>query len=141
MTLLRFVLWLIGQIIVGGAVIVRSAFSRNAGIEPVVVSYPLRVTSDRHIFWFSTCITITPGTLSLGLRGDRLLVHAVYGADPAEVLAGLAEMEERLVPAVRDIDKGAPGQGLGNPLHSTFVAGHSDHNYGPTSTAEMEDNS
>lgn len=128
---MKFILWLIGQIIVGAIVIVRSALSRSTGFKPVIVSYPLRVTSDRDIFWFSTCITITPGTLSLGLRGDHLLVHAVYGNDPGEVLAGLAEMEERLVPAVADIDRGAPGQGAGNPYHSTFVVGHSDDNYGP----------
>lgn len=128
---MKFMLWLIGQIIVGAVVIVRSAFSRNSGFEPVVVAYPLRVTSDRDIFWFSTCITITPGTLSLGLRGDTLLVHAVYGADPGEVLAGLAEMEERLVPSVASIDRGAPGQGTGTPHHSTFVVGHSDTDFGP----------
>lgn len=135
---MKFVFWLIGQIFVGAAVIVRSAFSRNSGFEPVIVSYPLRVTSDRDIFWFSTCITITPGTLSLGLRGDHLLVHAVYGTDPGEVLAGLAEMEERLVPAVADIDRGAPGQGPGKPHHSTFVVGHSDSKFGPYVTFEEQ---
>ncbi|QMV86308.1 monovalent cation/H+ antiporter subunit E [Corynebacterium hindlerae] len=138
MHLFKFIPWLIGQIIVGGLVIVRSAFSGSTGFKPVIVSYPLRITSDRDIFWFSSCITITPGTLSLGIRGDRLLVHAVYGADPGEVLAGLADMEERLVPSVASIDKGAPGQGAGNPLHSTFVAGHSDTNYGPYATSDEE---
>lgn len=133
---MRFFFWLLGQIFVGALVIVRSAFSRDSGFKPVVVSYPLRVTSERDIFWFTTCITITPGTLSLGLRGDHLLVHAVYGEDPGEVLAGLAEMEERLVPAVADIDRGAPGQGLGKPAHSTFVVGHSDNDYGPYVTYE-----
>lgn len=128
---MKFFFWLVGQIIVGALAILRSAFSRDTGFKPVIVSYPLRVTSDCDIFWFSTCITITPGTLSLGLRGDHLLVHAVYGADPGEVLAGLADMEERLVPSVKDIDRGAPGQGPGNPFHSTFVAGHSDEKYGP----------
>ncbi|AKK02148.1 monovalent cation/H+ antiporter subunit E [Corynebacterium epidermidicanis] len=136
MHLLKFIPWLIGQIFVGGVVIVRDSFSPGNAMQPVIVSYPLRVTSERDIFWFSTCITITPGTLSLGLRDDRLLVHAVYGADPGEVLAGLADMEERLVPSIRDIDRGAPGQGPGNPLHSTFVAGHSDTNYGPYTTEE-----
>lgn len=136
MHLLKFIPWLISQIVVGAAVIVWDAFSLRSNVEPVVVSYPLRVTKDRDIFWFSTCITITPGTLSVGIRDDRLLVQAVYGADPAEVLAGLADMEERLVPSVKDIDRGAPGQGAGNPLHSTFVAGHSDRNFGPYSTAE-----
>ncbi|MDU0478570.1 monovalent cation/H+ antiporter subunit E [Staphylococcus chromogenes] len=138
MHLFTFIPWLLGQLIVGAAVIVIDALSPRSKMRPVVVSYPLRVTRDRDIFWFSTCITITPGTLSLGLRGDHLLVHAVYGADPGEVLAGLAEMEERLVPSVRDIDRGAPGQGPGNPLHSAFVAGHSDDKYGPYSTADEE---
>lgn len=136
MHLFRFIPWLIGQIFVGALVIVADAFTGGRKMQPVVVSYPLRVTSDRDIFWFTTCITITPGTLSVGLRDDRLLVQAVYGADPGEVLAGLADMEERLVPSVADVDRGAPGQGPGNPLHSTFVAGHSDTDFGPYSTAE-----
>lgn len=139
MNLVRFILWLIGQIVVGAIVIVKSAFSPDSGFKPVIVSYPLRVTSDRDIFWFSTCITITPGTLSLGLRGDHLLVHAVYGEDPGEVIAGLAEMEERLVPSVADIDRGAPGQGPGRPHHSTFVVGHSDTNYEPYTIDTGED--
>jgi monovalent cation/H+ antiporter subunit E len=53
---------------------------------------------------------MTPGTLSLGFKDvDEsgcprvLLVHAVYGADPDEVIAGLADMEERLAPHVKEV--------------------------------------
>lgn len=144
-----YTLWLLGQVILGAVAISRDMLRRRSHIEPVVVFYPLRITAPWQIFWLSTSVTMTPGTLSCGLRtvttdhdtpGEAgtpqtmLIVQAVYGADPAEVLAGVADMEERLVPRVKDIDLGAPGQGSGHPVHSTLVAGHSDENIGPTET-------
>ncbi|WJZ01455.1 monovalent cation/H+ antiporter subunit E [Corynebacterium freiburgense] len=138
---LKYTTWLLTQVFVGAMVICRDVLRRQTRFCPVIVAYPLRVTTDRELAMFSTSVTMTPGTLSLGFRnpvreGDPrvLLVQAVYGADPSEVLAGLTDMEERLAPHVAGIDHGAPGQGAGNPLRSTFVAGHSDTNYGPVST-------
>ncbi|MDO5077751.1 monovalent cation/H+ antiporter subunit E [Corynebacterium sp.] len=138
---IKYTYWLFTQVFVGAMMICRDVLRRRTRMCPIIVAYPLRVTTDQELMLFSTSVTMTPGTLSLGFRnpakeGDPrvLLVQAVYGADPAEVLAGLADMEERLAPHVADIDHGAPGQGAGNPLRSTFVAGHSDTNYGPVST-------
>lgn len=137
----KYTAWLLTQVFIGAMIICRDVLRRKPRFDPVVVAYPLRVTTDQELAMFSTSVTMTPGTLSLGFRnpveegGPRiLLVQAVYGSDPSEVLAGLADMEERLAPHVADIDHGAPGQGVGNPLRSTFVAGHSDTNYGPVNT-------
>lgn len=102
--------WLIGQVYLGAWEILKRTVRPNMGYCPVVVEYPLRVRSPRLIAAFSTSITMTPGTMSIGLRHvdaegvpTVLLVHAVFGEDPQAVLAGLADMEERLSPAARKI--------------------------------------
>lgn len=108
MNTLIYIPWLIKEIVVSAVTLALSALRPRTGFDPVVVAYPLRVRNQWEIFWFSTSITVTPGTLSLGLRapereGDPtvLLVQAVHGADPREVVNGLADMEARLAPGVR----------------------------------------
>lgn len=122
MHLFLYIPWLILQIFLAGYATAKAAFGFATPFHPVVVRYPLRVSSNLAITAFSTSITITPGTLSIGLRQGRtatdptiLLVHAVFGEDPAEVFRDLADMEERLAPSVKSIDHGVPGQG-DNPL-------------------------
>lgn len=129
MHVLIYIPWLIKEIFVSGWGLVMAAFRRDAGIHPVVIHYPLRVTGDWQIFWFSTSITMTPGTLSMGFRdpvreGDPriLLVQAVQGTDPVEVIESLADMENRLVPAVRSIDHGVPGQGPTTTLDERYYS-------------------
>ena len=138
---IKYVVWLVGQVFAGAFAIAVDVCRKETKMEPIMVEYPLRVTAPWQIAGFTTSITMTPGTLSCGTippdnEGDPtiLLVQAVYGTDPAEVIAGLADMEQRLCPEVGDIDHGAPGQGSGDPLHSTMVAGHSDDDIGPTET-------
>ncbi|WP_233195538.1 monovalent cation/H+ antiporter subunit E [Corynebacterium sp. 13CS0277] len=96
-------LWLFGQVYVGAWDILKRTVRRDMGYCPIVVEYPLRVRSPRLIAALSTSITMTPGTMSIGLRAPDadgvptvLLVHAVFGADPDEVIAGLRDMENRL---------------------------------------------
>ena len=78
-------------------------------MRPCVIFYPLRVRTDWDRFWFSTSITATPGTLSLGFRhaasedgSDLLIVQAAFGDDPLEVIEDLADMEEHLRPELKD---------------------------------------
>lgn len=115
---LKFIPWLIGQIFLSGFSVITAAVKKDTGFNPVVIRYPLRVTTDFQIAALSTCITATPSTLSLGLREPRkpgdptiLLIQAVFGSDPVEVFESIADMEERLVPSVASIDHGVPGQG------------------------------
>ncbi|GAV96033.1 monovalent cation/H+ antiporter subunit E [Corynebacterium glutamicum] len=115
---LKFIPWLIGQIFLSGFSVITAAVKKDTGFNPVVIRYPLRVTTDFQIAALSTCITATPSTLSLGLREPRkpghptiLLIQAVFGSDPVEVFESIADMEQRLVPSVASIDHGVPGQG------------------------------
>lgn len=100
--------WLIKEIFSAGFSTATAAFKPNTGLDPIIIYYPLRLKTDWQIFWFSTSITVTPGTLSLGLRyptkhGDPtlLMVQAAFGADPEDQIAGLIDMEEHVNPAVK----------------------------------------
>ncbi|AWB83209.1 sodium:proton antiporter [Corynebacterium liangguodongii] len=104
---LSYAAWLAKEIFAAGLTAVVAAFRRNSGIAPIVIFYPLRVTTEWEMFWFSTSITATPGTLSMGFRydpdregGKFLLVQAVFGEDPMSQIEGLIEMEQRLAPRV-----------------------------------------
>ena len=153
---LRYGVWLIGQVYVATWEVIKDAFSLHSKMDPCVVAYPLRVTSERDIAALSTSITMTPGTLSLGIlsEDDRfptdlvparephaavpvpasdvppvdssgadeasselardvgksrwLLVQAVFGSNPDEVMTDLADMEARMAPHVLDVTK--PGK-------------------------------
>ncbi|MCQ4614138.1 monovalent cation/H+ antiporter subunit E [Corynebacterium pseudogenitalium] len=100
--------WLIKEIFAAGFSAAAAAFKPNTGLDPIIIYYPLRLTTDWQIFWYSTSITVTPGTLSLGLRYPAqedgpivLLVQAAFGSDPLDQIAGLIDMEERINPAVK----------------------------------------
>ncbi|WJY96585.1 monovalent cation/H+ antiporter subunit E [Corynebacterium fournieri] len=101
--------WIAKEIFVAGFQAVAAAFNPATTFEPIVIYYPLRVNTDWDVFWFSTSITATPGTLSMGLRHPvasdgpmTLLVQAAFGHDPEDVIAGLADMEEHLRPSLRN---------------------------------------
>ncbi len=124
---IKYVPWLVKEIFVSGFQLAAAAFSKDPGYRPVILRYPLRVTSAWDIFWFTSSITATPGTLSLGLREPPreglpriVIVQAVQGEDPAAAMASFADMEERLAPHVKGIDYGVPGQGSATELDPAF---------------------
>ncbi|MDT9407990.1 monovalent cation/H+ antiporter subunit E [Corynebacterium rouxii] len=113
-----YVLWLIGQIFVATGVLIKDMLHGYKSMEPCVVYYPLRVTKEWQITALAASITITPGTMSIGLREDgTLLVHAVYGHNPADVLADIATMEEHLAPSVKDIPHKVANVRIEHPAH------------------------
>lgn len=109
-----YLIWLIGQVISSAFTVAVDTLRIDNSQDPIIVNYPLRVTGEWERTFFSTSITMTPGTLSVGFRpvedvpgaesasGLILLVQAVYGSDPAEVIADLAHMEEKMVPRLAD---------------------------------------
>lgn len=147
--------WLAGQIVKESIVMMVDTLGNSGkNIAPIVLYYPMRVTSEREIAAFIASITMTPGTLALGVTGPKevdydaaagkrdrnnafavadseflthgldtvqrfLAVHAMYGENPQELLDSLADMEEHLVPAVKDkplhfniehlVERGRPG--------------------------------
>ncbi|MDY5785418.1 MULTISPECIES: monovalent cation/H+ antiporter subunit E [unclassified Corynebacterium] len=119
--------WIIKEIFSAGFSTIIAAFKPHAGIRPIMILYPLRLTTDWERFWFSSSITATPGTMSLGFRHDPkgtdlkfLLVQAAFGEDPIEQIQGLIEMEERVAPRI-----------AATPLDPATVEWYEYHDYGP----------
>ena len=52
---------------------------RKLDVQPGIFAYPLRVTTDFEIALLANLITLTPGTLSVDVSGDKktLYVHAI----------------------------------------------------------------
>ncbi|APT92293.1 cation:proton antiporter [Corynebacterium phocae] len=126
-TALTYFPWLVKEIFSAGFALSATAFQRDNEYHPVILRYPLRVTSAWDIFWFTSSITATPGTLSVGLREPThenmpriILVQAVQGNDPKAIMEDLADMEERIAPEVAEIDYGIPGQGDHDELAHEF---------------------
>ncbi|MDO3441263.1 Na+/H+ antiporter subunit E [Agrobacterium sp. V1] len=55
----------------------------NLHVQPGIFAYPLTVTTDFQITLLANLITLTPGTLSVDVSGDRktLYVHAIDCSD------------------------------------------------------------
>lgn len=67
----RYVVWLTGQIIKESVVMAIDTLGTGRKIAPVVLYYPLRVSKERDIAAFTASITMTPGTLALGITGPK----------------------------------------------------------------------
>ena len=70
-----YAIWIAKEIFVAGFDAVAKAFNPATKFDPIVIYYPLRLNTDWDVFWFSTSITATPGTLSMGLRAPDALTR------------------------------------------------------------------
>lgn len=102
-----YLVWLVWQVISLSVHLGRDVLTPGLDITPRIVRLPLRCATDLEVTLMASSITITPGTLVLGVaptEGDApraLFVQALYGADADEVMAGLTDMESRLLRMTR----------------------------------------
>lgn len=87
--------------------VVRSAVTPKGVARPGIFELPMRCMTDLEISVFASSITITPGTLVLGVaaaEGDQpatLFVHSMYDNDRERVVAGLRHLEDRVLGMLR----------------------------------------
>lgn len=102
--ILRYAVWLFTEILSGTTDVARDTLTPGRSSRPQILEFPLRCETDVEITVMASSITITPGTLTLGIapagsdRPATLFVHALYADDLA---AELREMETRLLRATR----------------------------------------
>jgi len=90
----RFAGFFLVQSVLGGVDVSMRALKPSLPIDPVFVSYPLRVSNTVARVLFTNTLSLLPGTLSARLNGESLEVHALdRGAGP---LPGIARVEERV---------------------------------------------
>lgn len=94
--------WFVGEIVRSSVQIVRDIVTPGLFTEPRVVRLSLRSTEDWQVTTIAVLITLTPGTLTLGVvdghDGRRtLLVHSMYHRDTDHALEDLRDMEHRML--------------------------------------------
>lgn len=105
-----YLVFLVVEVVRGSARVAVSAFSPRMRSRPSIVEFPSRCRTDVEVTFLTSSITITPGTLVLGVAAATddvpvtVYVHVLFGGDRAEAVAGLRDMESRLLRALRGRD-------------------------------------
>jgi len=90
-----YVAWLLYQIVLANVNVLMLSFTRRVDrvLEPELVHFKTALKSDFAKFVFGNSITLTPGTVTLSIKGDHFTVHTLMPA----FAAGLpGEMERRI---------------------------------------------
>ncbi len=70
--------WLLWEIIKSNIVVIRACLAPRLDINPALVNIPTRCGSDLARVTFANSITLTPGTVTIGVGEEMLIVHALY---------------------------------------------------------------
>ena len=94
--LLVFFLW---ELVLSSLRVARGVLSPRPRFRPGIVGVPLDAETDGEITLLACIVTLTPGTLSLGVSADRktLFIHTMWVEDPEEFRREIKEGYERRV--------------------------------------------
>lgn len=105
--LVVFALWFLKEVVASSYTVIKDALRPGSDATPRVVRLPVGDAPPWHVVLISMLITLTPGTLTLGINRDRaadeeyaLMVHSMYHADTDSALADLDDMFQRMRRAV-----------------------------------------
>jgi len=91
--IIRYSFWLLGQIVLANLNILKLAFAPNTEVDPIIVHRAIHLQSDFARYLLAQSITLTPGTVTVKVDDDELVVHAI-NREAAESLNG--SMERRI---------------------------------------------
>jgi multicomponent Na+:H+ antiporter subunit E len=94
--LLLFLVW---ELVLSNLRIAYDVLTPTHHMRPAIVGIPLDAKTDAEITLLANLITLTPGTLSLRVAGDRsvLYIHAMYVPDREQLIAEIKHGFERRV--------------------------------------------
>lgn len=90
--------WLMIEVVKANLVVIRASVAAEPDIEPVMVRVKTRCKSDLAKVIFANSITLTPGTVTVDVEGDELLVHALYASEAEP--GAFDEMDRRASQAI-----------------------------------------
>lgn len=68
---------LIVEIVKANAQVMRLILTDREVVEPVIVAHETRLKTELGRVLLANSITLTPGTITISLEGDRLLIHCL----------------------------------------------------------------
>ena len=89
-----YILWLVKEIILSNLQVVKHIWLGNSSISPSFATITASQQSDIGKVIYANSITLTPGTVTVEMEGDKFLVHSLIGQSIKELEAG--EMDRRV---------------------------------------------
>jgi len=77
----RYAPWLLKEILVANLHVARIILTPSLPISPIMVHYRSSQKTDLGRALYANSITLTPGTITTGTRGDDLEVHSITWVD------------------------------------------------------------
>jgi multicomponent Na+:H+ antiporter subunit E len=96
--LLRFAGWFVEQSLRGGLEAARLALAPSMPLSPALRELTTRLPEGGARVLLAQAVSLTPGTLTVDLEGDRLLLHVLDGGEGLE--RDVRELEERIAELV-----------------------------------------
>ena len=84
--------WLFVEIVKANVQVVKAVLSPDLEVSPTLVKIPLNTNIDIAETMFANSITLTPGTVSVDMQPDHILVHALL--EEMSAPEDFAEMEK-----------------------------------------------
>lgn len=97
--------WLTWEIIKSNWVVIKACLRADLDLNPALVKVKTVCKSDLAKVTFANSITLTPGTVTIEIEGDKLLVHGIYEA--GTVPEAFEEMDRRCARAADPAEKRA----------------------------------
>jgi multicomponent Na+:H+ antiporter subunit E len=89
---LAYIPWLLKEIVVANVQVIRIVLHPRLPVDPVLVRFRTRLTSDLAVTTFANSITLTPGTVTVDVQEGECVVHALTRQTPSS----FAGMERRV---------------------------------------------
>lgn len=93
-----YLLWLLGQIVLANLHVLRLAFSSRLReeMEPQLVRFSSGLNTDFQKFVLAQSITLTPGTVTMKIKGDEFVVHAISDSAARGLTGSMTERVRRV---------------------------------------------
>lgn len=86
--------WLIKEVILSNFLVVKHIWLGNNTISPTLTTITASQKTDIGKVIYANSITLTPGTVTINVEGDQLMVHALIRESIEDLQAG--EMDRRV---------------------------------------------
>ncbi len=93
-TLPIYLIWLAKEVVISNIAVARCVWMGKDSISPRTIVVRASQKSDLGIVIYANSITLTPGTVSIDLDGNDIIVHALTEESAADLLSG--EMDRRV---------------------------------------------
>jgi multicomponent Na+:H+ antiporter subunit E len=87
LNLSRFLAYYTRALLLANVRIAQDVLSPGLRVRPGFFTVDLQTETDLELLAYANLVTMTPGTLSLDVSADgrKLLIHAMYAADPEQI--------------------------------------------------------